>query len=114
MRALKFRAWHFEKGWIYFGIEGIPKEEENYIDYSLVHQYTGLKDKNGVEIYEGDVVEYTDYREYVYKVIFDERECRFFAIGITKTQSENNLGYKINNMLKVIGNIYENREFLNV
>ena len=92
--------------------EFLAKFLEYYYGYKLL-LYTGLKDRNGVEIYEGDIVEYKDYSEYVYKVIFDEKECRFFAIGITKTQSENNLGYKINNRLKVIGNIYENKELLN-
>ena len=101
MREIKFRAWH----------KGVNKML--YDDDPIVTmQYTGVKDKNDVEIYEGDIVKYKDYSDYVYEVIFDEKECKFFAIGITKTQSENNLGYKINSNLEVIGNIYENRELL--
>ena len=86
----------------------------NDIDFTEIElmQYTGIKDKNGVEIYEGDIVKYKDYDDYLYKVVFVKNECRFFAVGVTETQSENYLGYKINNKLKVIGNIYETPNLL--
>ena len=59
MREIKFRCWHEDnrhKGWIEFGVEGIPNEIANDIDYTLIYQYTGLKDKNDKEIYEGDIL----------------------------------------------------------
>ena len=83
----------------------------NFSGYKLL-QYTGLKDKNGVEVFEGDLVKYKDYDDYIYEVVFVDSECKFLARGVTKTQSENNLGYRINNKLKVIGNIYENKKLL--
>ena len=83
-----------------------------YHGYKLL-QYTGIKDRNGVEIYEGDLVRYKDYDDYIYEVVFIDSECKFLARGVTKTQSENDLGYRINNKLKVIGNIYEDKQLLN-
>ena len=76
-------------------------------------QFTGLKDKNGKEIYEGDIVKYKFCGIYITaKIVFNQNVCSF------------QLSYKnINNHwitntiytsddIEVIGNIYENPELL--
>lgn len=72
-------------------------------------QYTGLKDKNGKEIYEGDVVEMTANKT-VMTIEFRDAGFCFCTRGMNPTPLyRNGIGYC---PCQVIGNIYENPELI--
>lgn len=82
----------------------LPTEDE---DLALM-QYTGLKDKNGKEIYEGDIVEVID--KYAKRVFTGEVSFIDASFVIKNDYSTNYrwMDYDV----KVIGNIYENPELM--
>ena len=83
------------------------------IDKDTIMQYTGLKDKNGIEIYEGDIVRWNNKIGYIgflkqemgYCIILKDTD---FRLGHRNIGS----GYDFNADIEVIGNIYENPELI--
>lgn len=75
----------------------------------ILMQYTGLHDKNGKEIYEGDVVKIKYRDEDIGKVIYEHNG---FSIDVTNMNKNYGRVSFVNNFMEVIGNIYDNPELL--
>ena len=85
----------------------LPKPHyQSEVDGDSIGQYTGLKDKDNKEIYEGDIV--TDGNVYG-AVVFDEKHAQFMIDDIyDEHQDYTDWWHEV----KIIGNIYENADLL--
>lgn len=122
MNNLKFRVWD-KKLQIFGTVSNIDFEFEEvtfYIDDEEeletcqpfedveIMQSTGLKDKNGVEIFEGDIV--SRFKNTVEEVVWNSRK------GWWAIQTRGEIGLTVLaqfiEVVEIIGNIYENKELL--
>jgi len=104
MREIKFRAWHTQDLFMTHNFERWDMIVLNSVTYDVM-QYTGLKDKNGKEIYEGDVVK---YGHRIGEIIY----CgdRF---SISRKNDLDDLHFFQHDWkVEVIGNIHQNPELL--
>lgn len=130
MRDIKFRAWLKDQnriaevytlsfhGWPLEGYESVTVLTKNNSDFELVNefelmQYTGLKDKNGKEIYEGDIVDFISVngvdKDATKGVIrWDEEDTGFYVDN--DNDKYPHVKFWFTESIEVIGNIYENPE----
>ncbi|MFT8581127.1 MAG: YopX family protein [Schleiferilactobacillus perolens] len=118
-REIKFKAYRkstqnvcdvlsidFEKGWVLLD----DGDEEDIPTVELM-QYTGLHDKNGREIYEGDIVDFglenQDGKLVLAPVSYGE-----YIAGYVLDNGGNGIWQRLTKDCKVIGNIYENPDLL--
>lgn len=125
-RIIKFRVWdktkekmrypetyYHEAKALWISLDGIVVEAlENEVYYNdekfggILMQYTGLKDKNGKEIYEGDVVK--NIYGGIGEILFDDQKHFRYEVAY----GNEIWGLETTEKLEVIGNIYKNPELL--
>jgi len=109
MRDIKFRVWNKTA-------EVMIKDvlDLDCGTAEVLMQYTGLKDKNGVEIYEGDVITYQEEPQKMQaKVVWKNGGFVFvYEDGTENITSESWYAPMDVEITEVIGNIYENPELL--
>ncbi|HAP5886649.1 TPA: hypothetical protein IU352_002154 [Enterococcus faecalis] len=86
---------------------------EYEFEYVVLMQSTGLKDKNGVEIFEGDVLYYIPFESHINDsiVVFEKGS---FCTKMLRNGKLTSVRFVDSEEYEVIGNIYENPELLEV
>lgn len=123
----RYRAQHLELGrmmliknmWFQDGsVEELELNDAVMNDYITAYpdeielmQTTGLCDKEGTEVFEGDILHHQIQTEYTFIVKYDKEKGRWYGDGLSRTYRID-IAKRFLPYYKVIGNIYENQEIL--
>ena len=120
-REIKFRGYAINY-WAYgsyikviennkiFNIIGYENDSYVYVDSESIGQFTGLKDINGIEIYEGEILYNNDRKEHC--IVKFDIEKAMFIVEYLESKDKFPLWESISNLNYSVGNIYENPELL--
>ena len=120
-REIKFRTWcSIDKYFEYGDLHDFP---QGLYDGTLPQQFTGLKDKNGREIYEGDRVNYDGESDITYhkpgivsigEYFTHAKKFEHFGIRVKRIDMDSYFGLNFSESKDylIIGNIFENPELL--
>lgn len=124
MREIKFRTWdlktktmHMVENINFCGRETVTVQynpvKKICLDSVLLMQYTGAKDKNGVEIYEGDIIRHQSGKYGTdFEIKWSPILCGFTAMQIESGHPSPQLNQGTMSYFEVVGNIYENPELV--
>jgi len=116
MREIKFRGFGHHRGMVYdlVTFEGTSPIYKMNCVCDVLMQFTGLHDKNGKEIYEGDILTHNKFDEY-YICKFEDGQFSYKEFD-RHDKSYGNYYYmeqkELERYCEIIGNIYENHELL--
>jgi uncharacterized phage protein (TIGR01671 family) len=121
MRELKFRVWYDKSQcWIYFNLNkgftdfGLKLYRELIVNGAKFYQFTGLKDMNGKEIYDKDIIKC--FPSGIYGVVEWIEQLGTFTLQTIGNEYDTTVyGTQIegkNITREVVGNVYENPEYL--